>query len=313
MRDLNAFILWLSRFSWSKPFLNVLRVVSGHTTLGDFLVGLRQFQKQHRRLPSDPNLFNDRLFQIRFSDEILRPERTFTTDKEFVKLYVESVVGGAYNVPTLAVIRRAEDVDDFEFPRRCVIKPTHASGEVIIRKDGEEIDLHRIRGWFDLDYYARNRERNYKYLTPKVIVESIIFDSENVEDIKFFCHQGIVKVIECDFDRYSDHRRSLFTPEWQELQFELQYPRPDFLRKRPRNLDKMIDVAEKLASPFDFVRIDLYSNDETLLVGEVTHCHQGALGAFEPRNAEFEFSRLIFGDVTSAARAPGKNVIGLRP
>lgn len=293
-------ILRLSRSSWSKPLLNILRVSSGYSALGDFLVGLRQFQRHHGRIPADPNLFNDRLFQIRFSDEIMRPERTFTTDKELVKLYVESVLGPGYNVPTLAVIRRPEDVDDFEFPRRCVIKPTHASGEVIIRRDGEEIDRLRIRKWFKLDYYARSREWNYKYLKPKVIVEALAFDSDNVEDIKLFCYNGRVKMIECDFDRYSDHRRSLFTADWQELPFELHHPRPDFLKQKPRNLDNMIDVAEKLASAFDFVRIDLYSNDETLLVGEMTHCHQGAFGTFEPRDAEFEVSRLIFGDNTSA-------------
>ena len=38
------------------------------------------------------------------------------------------------------------------------------------------------------NYYNRSREANYKMLKPKVIVEELIFNDENIKDYKFFCY-----------------------------------------------------------------------------------------------------------------------------
>ena len=101
-------------------------------------------------------------------------------------MYVKSQIGDEYNVPTLKILRSFKEVQNFEFPNKCVIKPTHMSGEVIIRKDNETIDYNLIKKWFLSNYYNRSREANYKMLKPKVIVEELIFNDENIKDYKFF-------------------------------------------------------------------------------------------------------------------------------
>ena len=44
---------------------------------------------------------------------------------------------------------------------------------------------------------------------------------------------------------------------------------------RPAKLDEMIAIANKLASPFPHVRIDLYYVDEQIIFGEMTFSSSG--------------------------------------
>ena len=100
------------------------------------------FLWKHGRLPRrDALLWNDMWYRVKTTDEILDPLRVFVTDKEHVKSYVRQIAGDRYNVPTLAVLTTPRQVDEFEFPATCVIKPTHASHEVILRIDGAPVDL----------------------------------------------------------------------------------------------------------------------------------------------------------------------------
>jgi hypothetical protein len=254
------------------------------------------FLWKHGRLPRrDALLWNDRWFRVKTSDEILDPLRVFVTDKENLKTYVRHTVGDRHNVPTLAVLTRPEQVDDWDFPAHCCIKPTHASAEVIFRTHGEPIDRARIKAWFGLDYYLKSREPHYRRLTRKVIVEPLIFGSANVEDYKIFCYEGEPRIIQVDVDRFVDHRRKFFDADWRELDFSIVYPRAARSIARPDTLDEMLAVARALSRPFAIVRVDLYTNNRRVLVGEITHCSDNAGGVFLPRSAELTASRRLFG------------------
>jgi hypothetical protein len=267
---------------------------------GDRLFALIQFFRFHRRWPRDAMMYNDVLYRLKTSDEVLEPLRVFVSDKEYMKLYVKAVVGERYAVPTLGVIRRADDVDTFDFPAQCCIKATHTSGCVVLRKNGEPVDRARIKDWFRLNYYRLNREANYRSLKPKVIVEPLLFGSSNVQDYKVFCVDGQPKLIQVDVDRYIEHQRKYFDANWHEQDFSIKYPRTARTISKPANFDEMMEIAAKLSAAFWFVRIDLYSNDKEVYVGEITHCADNADGRFIPASAEQRVSALLFGS------APGR-------
>jgi hypothetical protein len=266
-----------------------------HTPGGDRLYHRLNFIRRHGRLPNGRMLWNDVWYRVKTTDEILDPLRVFVSDKEHVKQYVKAEIGDEYNVPTLAVLHGPEEVDGFEFPRDCCIKPTQASGQVILRRDGEPVDRERVKRWFSINYYYAGREWNYQRLKPKVIVEPLIFDSIDVEDFKFFCFNGEPRLIQVDIDRYVDHRRKFFDVAWNEQDFSILYPRSTAPFARPASLDTMLAVARQLSAPFSFVRIDLYSEGERVLVGEITNCSENAGGVFIPRAAEKQASELMFG------------------
>ena len=262
---------------------------------GDRLYHRLNFMRKHQRSPNGAMLWNDVWYRMKTSDEILQPLRVFVSDKEHVKQFVKEKLGDEYNVPTIAVLRSTREVDAYDFPADCCIKPTHASGQVILRKNGEPIDRERIKRWFGIDYYRHGREWNYRGLEPKVIVEPLIFGGTNIEDFKFFCFQGEPRLIQVDLDRYIDHKRKFFDVDWNEQDFSIIYPRSTADFPRPAGLDRMLTAARALSAPFSFVRIDLYSDGEQVLVGEVTNCSENAGGFFVPRQAERRASELMFG------------------
>lgn len=263
---------------------------------GDRVFAFFNFVAQLGRLPSQRHLFNDALYRIKVNGEMSDPLRVFVTDKEFLKLFVRATVGEQHNVPTLGILRDPSALASFEFPAGCCIKPTHLSGHVILRRDGEGIDLDRMRGWFGMNHYRAGREANYRTLTPKVIVEPLIFGGGDVEDYKFFCVNGVPRLVQVDIDRYGTHRRKYFDSDWRDLPFSIGYPRDVRPFPRPATLEKMLDIASRLSERFPFVRVDLYTNGEEVLVGEITHCHDNAAARFIPAEGEQWASVLLFGD-----------------
>lgn len=255
-----------------------------------------QFVFSHKRLPKKRKYFNDVLYEIKSSDEILNPLRQFVSDKQFVKDYIRSKVGNKYNVPTLGVCESFEDLKSFNFPSNCCIKPTHASQRVILRKNAEDINIDQTEEWFSLNYYYKSRERNYKYLKPKVIIEPLIFESKDLVDYRFFCYDGKVKLICIDIGKYSGYKRVFYNTNWEKQGFSLRYPLYEGSLEKPENLDEMIFVAEKLSEDLNFIRVDIYSNGKSCLVGEITNCHAGGNQNFLPASSEKEASILIFGE-----------------
>jgi teichuronopeptide biosynthesis TupA-like protein len=239
-------------------------------------------------------LWNDVWFRIKTSNEIEDPLRVFVSDKEQVKEYVRNTIGDRYNVPTIAVLRSPAEVDTFDFPARCAIKPTHASTHVCLRSHGEPIDRERIKKWFSLNYYHSGRERNYRSLQPKVIVEPLIFDTTNVEDYKIFCWNGVPKFVMVDIDRHINHTRKIFDPQWNEQDFSMTYPRASGVLPKPATLEEMISIARTLSASFSFVRIDLYTDGRQVLVGEITNCSANASAPFLPPSAEQSASARMF-------------------
>ena len=272
-----------------------LRRYLPYNRFGDRLYHRLLFLKKHHRFPGKQQLWNDVWFRVKTSNEILDPLRVFVSDKEHVKDYVRRTVGDQHNVPTFAVLRSPAEVDACEFPPNCCIKPTHASAQVILRVDSAPVDRERIKKWFAINYYYAGREINYRTLEPKVIVEPLIFNSTNVDDFKVFCYHGVPKFVQVDFDRHTNHTRKLFDTDWNEQDFSIIYPRSTIHFPKPATLPEMLSIARRLSAPFSFIRIDLYSDERQVLVGEITNCSANAGGFFLPRSAEARASRLMFG------------------
>ncbi len=247
-------------------------------------------------------LFNDVLYRIKSGPEIESPERMFTSDKEFVKTYIEGTVGAKYNVPTLAILRSPQDVQAAVFERACVIKPAHGCGQVTFVRPGEEIDRDTLTKQLGENYYDVVRERNYRRLKGKLIVEPLLFEGQDVHDFKVFCWNGEPRCILYVNDRNRFYYRLLFDCNWLPLPVELspfgiEKPLPD----PPKVLPEMLSVAARLSRPFSFVRIDFYIDDDKLLVGEITHCHQGANEQFASIKQEQMLSDHIWKSNSSEA------------
>lgn len=265
-------------------------------SFGDRLFSIVQFILSHRRLPNNEKLLSNYLFKIKHGTEGYNPLRVYTTDKEFVKDYVCAKVGEKYNVPTIAVIKSYEECESFDFPSRCCIKPTHLSGTVILRQNGEDINFELIRKWFETNFYEIGREKNYRYLKPKIIIEPLIFDSTNNEDYKFFCYKGKAKFVQVDIDRYENHTRLYFDRDWNKQRFSIMKPKSKKQSIKPVNFKEMLRVVEILSIDFEFIRVDVYTDENEILVGELTHFPENGNGYFVPKSGEVVASNMLFSE-----------------
>ena len=275
---------------------DILRDLLPKDKHGDEIYALILFIRFQNRAPSEKLLFNDVLYKFKFLGELNNPLRIFVTDKEYLKLYVKAIIGDEFNVPTLKIIKSENDFLTYEFPESCVIKPTHASNHIFIRRNSQAIEYNKILDWLKLNYYLLGREVNYKNLIPKIIVEPIIFNEDYIKDYKFFCYKGQAKIIQVDFDRYINHTRKYFDTQWNELSFRLEYPRNEQQLSQPKNLPEMLNIANQLSHEFNLVRIDLYTNENQIYVGEITSCHGNATERFGSLEEEIYFSNILFGD-----------------
>ena len=233
------------------------------------------------------------------------PLRRLVSDKELVKEYVVETTGRDLAVPTLAVLRSASDVDAFEFPERCVIKPTHSSGQIILKiRATDHVDRQRIKAWLSHNFYTVNRERNYRLLEPKVIVEPFVGDgSRPIDEYQVHCFFGKAKFIDAMHGNYTeDYHGRCYTERWKPLPFGSQLRRKGELCPRPACFDEMLRVAELLAAPFSSIRVDFYANDERFFVGEMTNLDGAAVTPYRPEWVDRALGRLFEDQDADAAR-----------
>jgi len=86
----------------------------------------------------------------------------------------------------------------------------------------------------------------------------------------------------------------MFDRDWNVQDFSLKHPKASTAIAKPDNYDEMVRIVERLSSNFDFVRVDLYTNGQECLVGEITNCHGGACERFIPKSGELVASKIIF-------------------
>jgi hypothetical protein len=281
-----------------SPLLGLLRRWLPKDRWGDELFSLAKFLKRNRHWPRKvQGDFNDFLYRLKVSREIDAPLRSLVTCKLGLRDHVRQVLGEAYCVPLTAVLETREQVLGYAFPSRCVIKPSHLSGEVLLRKAGEELDLARIASWLRRDYYLQSRERNYRSVKPRVLVEPYLaLDGEL--DLKVQCIRGEPKVIAAFQDVPGKNLRYRFTPDWRLLyvDFGIHAEGAAATLPRPECLEEVLRLARILSKDFFFIRVDLMAVQGRIYVGELTSIPGSASIRQGERLGWKGYNRVIFGE-----------------
>ena len=240
-------------------------------------IKIKYFLKFHKRLNlKNPKTFNEKLQWLKLYDR--NPSYIKMVDKYEAKKYVGNIIGEKYIIPTIGIYDSFDEIDFNKLPNQFVMKCTHDSGGVIICKDKSKVNIETIRKKIykalNNNYYYHSREWQYKEVKPRIIIEKYMEDKETNElrDYKFFCFNSQVKIFKIDFDRFKNHRANYYDNNKKLLYFgEKNYP-PDFNKKlqMPYNIDKMIDLAEKLSKDIPFLRVDFYEMNKKIYFGELT-------------------------------------------
>lgn len=220
-------------------------------------------------------------------------------DKYEVRKYIEEKGLSEYLVKLYGVWDNANDIDFNSLPNSFVLKTTDGGGGenviIITDKTKENLDSLRLKlnSWLDRKDINAGREWAYTGIKKsQIIAEELLVNKDNpdagIEDFKILCFNGEPKYIIVDKDRYIDHKRNFYTPQWERKivttdheQFDDDYP-------KPKNFEKMLEVAHELSKDFPFVRVDLYNVEGTIYFGELTFYPWTGYVQFTPDEFDFE-------------------------
>lgn len=241
----------------------------------------------------NPKKYNEKLQWLKLHDR--NSEYSHMVDKYEVQKYIADTLGQEYLIPCLGVWDKFDEIDFTQLPDQFVLKCTHDSGSVIICKDKATFDIDaardRIAKAYKRNYYDAYREWPYKDVKPRIIAEKYMSDSENgdLKDYKVLCFSGRAELIEVHQNRFIEgaHTQDFYDREWNNVHIAqncMANAATDL--DRPDNLEKMLQLSERLAEKIPHVRIDWYVIQGKLYFGEITFFDGSGL---EPFSAEVEY------------------------
>lgn len=260
-----------------------------HIIPDSLFLKLRYFAAFHKPLNlKNPKTYNEKLNWLKLHDR--KPEYTRMVDKYECKKFIAERIGEEYVIPTLGVWDRFEDIDFDALPEKFVLKCTQDSGGLVICHNKAELDIEAARrqltACLKRNYFWSNREWPYKNVKPRIIAEEYLEDAETQElrDYKFFTFNGSLKIFYIVSGRKAgDRRTNFFDLDLNPLDLrdcdEMAEIPPAF----PKNLDKMMELAEKVSEGIPQLRVDFYEVNGHVYIGEFTFYYCGGLVPFKPR------------------------------
>ena len=242
------------------------------------------------------------LYKMNYRNPIL----PVCVDKYEVRSYVECKGLGEYLVKLYGVYGNSSEIKVSELPKSFVIKTTNGGGglNVDLVRDKDEVDMKALLNKYDewVSSYKPNtvtfgREWAYSGINEaRILIEELLinrdFPDADIEDFKILCFSGEPKYIIVDKDRYKNHRRNIYDVHWNRVFVTTDHEPFDTPLPKPKNYDRMMEIARLLSKEFPFVRVDLYNVAGRIFFGEMTFYPWTGYVQFVPD--EFDF---ILGDL----------------
>ncbi|OQA64843.1 MAG: hypothetical protein BWY38_02900 [Ignavibacteria bacterium ADurb.Bin266] len=240
-----------------------------------------------------PETYSEKLQWLKLYNHI--PEYTIMADKASAKEYVASKIGREYVIPSLGMWDKFDDIDFDKLPDQFVLKTTHGSTiGIIICKDKSNFNISSARKEINKslkhNYFYDGREWPYKNIVPRIIAEQYMVDESGTElkDYKFYCFDGDPKLLLVATDRGIDIRFDFFDIDFNHLSL-LQAGDKNATKQilKPKNYEKMVDIARKLSEGIPHVRVDLYNVNGKIYFGEMTFFSAGGIVPFKPEKWDY--------------------------
>lgn len=225
----------------------------------------------------NPRTFNEKLNWLKLYNR--NPLYTTLVDKVAVKDYVASLIGGDYIIPTIAVYNSINELDFQHLPNQFALKANHDSGTYIICQDKFKLDWQAtkklLKKRLKRNFYKVHRSWPYKDVPRKLFTEQLLPIKDDVlpVDYKFFCFDGVVdSVMVCLGRDRGDTKFYFFDRDWQLLRYNIAGRAAPvwFTLPKPKKIEEMFSLAEQLSKGMQFVRIDLYCENDKIYFGEYT-------------------------------------------
>lgn len=298
---------FLKQFYWIRFFHLYLRQLYLKTFYSTTKAKEKYIKKQFKKylwyeidFNKEPETFNQKIQFRKLYDN--NPLYSICADKYRVREYVKEKIGEEYLVPLYLVTDKLTEKQWDKLPNSFVAKANHNSGPVQIVKDKTKVNkkeiIRELNNQLKLDYGILSMEQYYSDIPRKIIVEKFLENKEekDLRDYKFFCFDGEVKYCQLIKNRTIEETIDFYNRNW-ELQEFIGLLNPinpiekhsTTVNNKPKNYSLMLELAEKLARDFDFVRVDFYNIDGKIYFGELTFCPASGIGTFIPEEWNYKF------------------------
>ena len=249
----------------------------------------------------NPKRFTEKLQWLKLYDR--KPNYPKLVDKAEVKDYVAGIIGDEYIIPTLGVWNQPEDIEWDNLPERFILKTTHGGGGsgVVICNDKSQLDkkltIDKLNRSMKQDIYATLREWPYKDIPHRVIAEQLLDKDSQYDDIpdyKFYCFNGIPKVVLIATNRFTDHNFNYYDMEFNKLNITSSAGRnaaTEFIK--PSRFEEMKEIALKLSQGFAHIRVDLYYSNNKIYFGELTFYDSSGFDNLSSDSVDLEWGSWI--------------------
>lgn len=260
----------------------------------DVAFSVRTYYQRHGVFPNlfRPKNFNEKVVARGLFDR--RPILRQFADKFAVRSFVADRIGEEALPELFCVTRNPKELPFSRLPSSFVVKPTHGSSWVRTVRDKNEIDqaelIRECEYWLSQDYYKTCRERVYKGIPRRILIEELIDDGspDAPTDYKFLVFHGKVEVIMVIEGRFAGLRGYFLDRDWNKLDAGFVDEDSPSTRQqsepipKPPHLAEMIQAAEKLGRDMDFVRADFYDTPKKYYFGELTTTPAAGMEYFDP-------------------------------
>ena len=244
-----------------------------------------------------PMTFNEKIQWMKLYDR--NPLYTQLVDKNLVKEWVADKIGKQYVIPTLAVYSSEEEIDFDKLPNQFVLKCNHDSGSVIVCRNKEQIDKDEVKRHFRerlaYDCSAVCGEWAYRNVPRMIIAEQFMEDKsgEALMDYKWFCFNGIPKIMYMCRDKGEHPTTDFFDMEFNRLPIRIQDPPSEVCPDKPVLFDEMKRLAGVLSKGLPEVRVDFYVVNGQIYFGEMTFYHLGGMTQIKPYEWNVKMGEMI--------------------
>lgn len=242
-----------------------------------------------------PKLFSEKIQWLKLYD--CTSIKTILSDKITVREWVKEQIGEEYLKKVYAIYDKYEDIDFSKLPKKFVLKTNHGSKMQMIFLDNN-IDYLQYKKQFDnylkINYaYKSGYELQYDKIEPKIFAEEFISNLNELFEYMFFCFNGEPKLIMFASGKMSKCiKATMYDTNWNNLHFNYGGHLHKIGVGKPKNFDKMLEIARILSKDFKFVRVDLHNINGKIYFGEMT---------FTPASGYMKFSNCkwdkIMGDM----------------
>lgn len=198
------------------------------------------------------------------------------------------------------VFDRFDDINFDILPSKFIMKCTHACGFNYICYDKETLDINKLRKtfnkWLKTNYGNMTIEKHYSPIKPQIVIEDLLLeDNELPIEYKIHVFNGKAKYMYVVTGRNNDIRYNNFYIDWKEFnraQFNHWKEDPTF-NKKPLLWDEAVKLAESLAKPFPFVRVDLYIIANHIYISEMTFTPAKGTLTFRDDKVDYEIGEWL--------------------